>query len=560
MDPETRYLRTPDGVHIAYQIVGDGPYDLMYQAGWLSNLDAVWDMPEIAESLRRMAERARVILMDRRGTGVSDRPASVDALSLERAVDDTLAVLDAAGSERAVLFGFEDGCIVDILLAASQPSRVSGLVLFAPWVSYWKTEDHPWGWTIEEADEWMERLDRSWGTDEFSRYNLEGLVSEDRLTPEFIRRWTRYWRLATSPAGAMAIERMEREIDVRAVLPAVRVPTLVMHRAGDDMLYRGGRWIAEQMPGARFIELPGAEHPPFVGDTARVYAELDAFVASIRAEEADLDRVLATVLFTDIAGSTAHAATMGDRAWRDTLERHHALVRGLLARYRGTEVDTAGDGFLATFDGPARAVRCASAIVGGAASLGLEVRAGCHTGEIEMIDGKVGGLAVHVGARVGAIAQPSEVLVSSTVKDLTAGSGLGLRGRRRARAQGRARPLAAVSSGRLTWITGRPATPGRPTAPTSHTRRGAQAASTRSGSWIGRSCSICGGTTRSMGGGAMRSASSAGSFRTIGVGPGRRRAMCPPLRLNNEPPTPSPSWTRPGWIESYWWGHWRRGR
>jgi pimeloyl-ACP methyl ester carboxylesterase len=421
---ETRYLRTADGVHIAYQVVGDGPYDLVYQAGWMSNVDVEWELPGASDFLRQLAGRARLILFDRRGSGVSDRPASIDALSLELAVDDTIAILDVVGSERAVLYGFEDGSVVNLLLAASHPERVAGLVMFAPWVSYWKTDDYPWGYTEAEAEEALVETDHHWGTEAFARWNLEGILPIERQTTEMISTWSRYWRLCTSPAGAVAIERMQQGIDVRAVLSTIRVPTLVMHRAGDHVLYQGGAWIAGRIPGARFILLPGAEHPPFMGDRAAVLAELDRFVAGLHEEQADLDRVLATVLFVDLVGSTERAAAIGDHAWRATLEEHRSLVRGLLARYRGVEVDTAGDGHFATFDGPARAVRCASAIVAGVRSLGLEARAGCHAGEVETIDGKVGGIAVHIGARVGSLAGPSEVLVSSTVRDLTAGSGL----------------------------------------------------------------------------------------------------------------------------------------
>jgi pimeloyl-ACP methyl ester carboxylesterase len=424
MLPETRYLRTADGVHIAYQVVGDGPYDLVYQAGWLSNVDVGWQMPGVSDFLRRLASRARLILLDRRGSGVSDRPASIDALSLELAVDDTVAILDAVGSERAVLFGFEDGSVVNLLLAASHPERVAGLVMFAPWVSYWKTDDYPWGYTEAESQEALVVTDHHWGTEAFARWNLEGILPVEPQTPEMISTWSRYWRLCVSPAGAVAIERMQQGVDVRSILPTIRVPTLVMHREGDDPLYQGGSWIASRIPGARFVRLSGAEHPAWMGDSRSVLAELDRFVAGLRAEEADLDRVLATVLFVDLVGSTERAAVAGDRAWRATLEGFRDLARGLVTRYRGVEVDTAGDGMFATFDGPARAVRCASAIVAGVRSLGLEARAGCHSGEVETIDGRAGGVAVHIGARVGALAAPSEVLVSSTVKDLTVGSGL----------------------------------------------------------------------------------------------------------------------------------------
>jgi pimeloyl-ACP methyl ester carboxylesterase len=424
MGPETRYLLTADGVHIGYQVVGGGPVDLVYQSGWVSNVDLWWDMPGSGDFLRQLSRRGRLILFDRRGSGVSDRPSTVDALSLELAVDDTLAILDEIGSKRAILIGFEDGSVVNALLAASHPERVSGLIMYAPWVAYWRDDDYPWGYSSVDAAESIEWTDRHWGTDAFARWNLEDIIPAEQLTAEFIGRWSRYWRLCVSPAGAVAIERMQQGVDVRSILPTIRVPTLVMHREGDAHMYQGGAWIASRIPGARFARLPGAEHPPFLGDTRSLLAELDRFVAGLRAEEADLDRVLATVLFVDLVASTDLVAAGGDAAWRATLEQYRDLVRGLLARFRGIEVDSVGDGLFATFDGPARAVRCATAIVTSVPALGLEARAGCHAGEVATVDGRAGGIAVHIGARVGTIAGPGEVLVSSTVKDLAAGSGL----------------------------------------------------------------------------------------------------------------------------------------
>ena len=423
MIPETRYVRTTDGVHIAYQVVGDGPYDLMYEAGWLSNIDAHWDLPDKGGFLRRLAERARLIVFDRRGSGVSDRPASVDAISLEKGADDTLAVMDAVGSERAVFFGFEDGASVSLLVAAAHPERVLGLALFAPTVRGHWAPDYPWGWTDAEEAEAAD-LETVWGTEAFARDNIEGLVPESLVDDTWLHQVTRYWRLCASPAAARAIDDMLRDVDVRSILPAVRVPTLVMHRVGDIRMYQGGRWIADQIPGASFVALPGAIHPPFMGDVDRVLDELDRFVAGIRDEEAALDRVLTTIMFTDVVGSTDHAARIGDRAWSELLERHHQVVRALLVRHRGIEVDTTGDGFLARFDGSARAVRCALAIVDAVRGIGIETRVGCHAGEVELVAGNIRGLAVHVGARVAALAGPSEVLVSSTVRDLVAGSGL----------------------------------------------------------------------------------------------------------------------------------------
>ena len=423
--PETRYAKTVDGLHIAYQVAGSGPFDLVYMTSFISNVECVWDVPDQGDFLRRLAGLSRLVVFDRRGAGLSDWPPTTESLALELSVADVGAVMDAAGSQRAVLFGWEEGGTLAALFAASYPERVAALVLFAAWAKYSASPDYPWGWTEEQSDEWSEWIERAWGTEEFWRSNMDYVSQHVARDLERVRAWARYARLSVSPGAAHAIERMSTAIDVRAVLPAIRVPALVMHRVGDPYeRFEQARYIAERIPGARLVELPGDEHAPFMGDTAAVLDEVQRFVSSIHAEEAEFDRVLATVLFTDIVDSTRRIAALGDRAWRELVERHHATVRALLARYRGTEVDTAGDGFFATFDGPARAVRCARAIVEAVAALGLEVRTGVHTGEVETIGDKVGGIAVSIGARVGALAGPSETLVSSTVKDLTAGSGL----------------------------------------------------------------------------------------------------------------------------------------
>ena len=423
--PEIRYATAVDGVRIAYQVMGEGPYDLVYSSGWLSNVDVQLEVPDLGDFLRDLAVRARLITFDRRGTGISDRPSSVESISLEKGTDDLLAVMDAAGSERAALFGFEDGSVPSLLFAASHPDRTLCLVLFAPWVAFFGSPDYPGSWTVDEADEWDEHVRTEWGTEAFARWNLRQASPASLRDPVRVRAWTRYWRLCASPDAVEALDRMQRQIDARAVLPTVRVPTLVMHRTGDlTEPVEAGRYVADRIAGARFVEFPGDEHPPFTGDTRPVLAALDRFVASIQEQEAEFERVLATVLFTDIVSSTERAAELGDRGWRELVEHHHRILRALLARYRGLEVDTAGDGFFATFDGPARAVRCAQAAVEGLKPIGIEVRAGVHTGEVETIDGKVGGMAVHIGARVASEAGPSEVLVSQTVKDLVAGSGL----------------------------------------------------------------------------------------------------------------------------------------
>jgi class 3 adenylate cyclase len=420
--PQSRYVRTDDGVSIGYQVFGDGPYDLMLVDGWLSNVDANWDVPSYADYLAKLGERARVIAFDRRGFGISDRPASVESMSLEKGMDDMRAVLDAVESERPLVVGFEDGCALTVLFAGAYPERALGLVLGAPLVSYWRTDDFPWGFSAEEDRTWTELVTRSWGTTEFWRTNVDML--DEALADEDLEVFARWSRLCASPRAALAIDEVGRQLDVRPLLPQIAVPTLVVMKEGDRGRAHGAApWVAEQMPNARFEELPGRGHVLGALDTA-YFEALDRFVEEIREEEAVFDRVLATVLFTDIVDSTQHAVELGDRGWKDLLQRHHRTVRSVLARYRGVEIDTAGDGFFATFDGPARAVRAAQQIGTALRPLGLEVRAGVHTGEVQMIDGKAAGLGVVIGARIGAMAGPSEVLASQTVKDLVAGSGL----------------------------------------------------------------------------------------------------------------------------------------
>ena len=423
--PETRYAETVDGLSIAYQVLGQGPVDLVYTEGWISNVDACWDVPPLGSFFRQLSSISRLILFDRRGSGLSDRPTQVESLALEHGVDDLRAVMDAAGSERAVLFGFEEGGMLAGMFAATNPDRTVALVLFAPWVKGMKSPDFPFGQSEAEWEEWERHVATEWGTPAFARWlialNVPGLEPDDRL----VQAYTRYWRACASPGAIKAIGAMEVEIDARPVLRSVHVPTLVMNRIEDRMQpVEEAQFIAGALQSAQLVELPGDEHAPWLGDRDRVLDELHRFIASIRTEEAALDRVLATVLFTDIVGSTDRAAALGDRAWGEVLERHHDLVRAMLTRYRGQEVDTAGDGFFATFDGPARAAKCARAIIEGVRPLGIEVRAGVHTGEVETIAGKIGGMGVVIGARVGAKAQGSEVLASQTVKDLSAGSGL----------------------------------------------------------------------------------------------------------------------------------------
>jgi class 3 adenylate cyclase len=417
--PKTEYARSGD-LHIAYQVVGDGPFDLVYVPGWVSHLDLAWEEPTLARFLGRLASFSRLILFDKRGTGLSDRVPNAELPSLEERMDDLRAVMDAAGSERAAVFGFSEGGNLSTLFAATYPERTSALVMFGTFSKRIRSPDYPWAPTVEEREQQYAEVARDWG----------GCMNLDRYVPSrlddeaFTRRLSAYFRSAASPGAAVALLRMNTEIDTRNVLPAIHVPTLVMHRTGDRSVHVDeGRWMAGQIPGARFAELPGEDHMPWVGDQDSVLDEIQEFLTGVRPDR-EPDRVLATVLVTDIVGSTRHAATLGDRAWCDLLERHHAVVRRELAAFRGREVDTAGDGFLATFDGPARAVSCACRIRDAMKALGLEIRAGLHTGEIELADGKVRGIAVHTGARIASAAQAGEILVSSTVKDLVSGSGI----------------------------------------------------------------------------------------------------------------------------------------
>ena len=423
MIPETRYARTADGVHIAYQTLGEGPVDLVAVPGWISNVERIWELPLAARYYRRLAEFSRLITFDKRGTGLSDRVPEHALPDLEKRMDDVRAVMDAVGSERAILYAASEGGAMSVLFAATYPDRTVALVLYGTAARDAWAPDYPIGYTEEDLEKEIEEILEGWGTVEWTAKILQEWgapsVADDEETVRQMAAWA---RASASPGAAVALSRMNFEIDVRHVLPAIRVPTLILNREGDGPEH--SRYQPERIPGAKYVELLGHDHIPWFEDQDSIIEEIERFVTQVRHEEAELDRVLATVMFTDIVGSTAKAAEVGDREWKELVESHHSIVRGLLARYRGREVDTAGDGFFATFDGPARAIRCAQAVTGSVRSLGLEVRAGLHTGECELIDDKVGGMSVVIGSRVGALAGPGEVLVSSTVKDLVAGSGL----------------------------------------------------------------------------------------------------------------------------------------
>jgi class 3 adenylate cyclase len=425
MIPEVLYARTPEGVHIAYVVVGDGPMDLVF-AGWgYSNIEYTWRIPNQRGFLQKFGSIGRLIYFDPRGMGSSDRIGGGQLPTLESQMGDVLSVMDAVGSNRAALFGFDASGPLAILFAATYPERAAALVVYGsePWSD--SAPDYPGGWTVEQWDAYLEDLEHRWGQREYVREFMKTMAPSLTLDEQALETYTTSFRMTGGPGTALALETMWRENDVRDVLPAVHVPTLVLHRTDDQAyLIAGARFTAEHISGSRFVELPGGDHPPWEGDTDLLISEIDRFLRSVRDEEAEFDRVLATVMFTDIVGSTERSSALGDRSWQNLLADHDRRVRGLVARYRGREIKALGDGFLATFDGPARAVRCALAIAQAVRDLGIDVRIGLHTGEIELDGDDVRGIAVHIGSRVGALAGPSEILVSSTVKDLVAGSGL----------------------------------------------------------------------------------------------------------------------------------------
>jgi class 3 adenylate cyclase len=416
MPPPTQYVRSGD-VHIAYQVVGEGPLDIVYVPGWLSHVELAWELPDLVHGFKRLASFSRLILFDKRGTGMSDPVPNDQLPTLEQRMDDVRAVMDAVGSVRAAVFGSSEGGNMSILFAATYPHRTIALCTFGCFSKRIWSPDYPWAPTPEQRQLTYEGIERDWST------GFKDLAPS--LDPQRMAQHVTYYRRSASPGAALALLKMNTQIDVRHVLPAIRVPTLVMHRKDDlDVKVEEGRYLAEHIPGARFLELPGADHAWWTQDCDVVVDAIHELLTGTKPAP-EPDRVLATVLFTDIVDSTEHAARLGDRAWRDLLDSHHALVRKELSRFRGREIKTMGDAFIATFDGPARAVCCAGSIRDAVPQLGIQIRAGVHTGEIELQADDIGGIAVHIASRVIAAAQASEVLVSSTVKDLSAGSGIG---------------------------------------------------------------------------------------------------------------------------------------
>jgi pimeloyl-ACP methyl ester carboxylesterase/class 3 adenylate cyclase len=423
--PETQYAKSGE-VSIAYQVLGEGSEDLVFISPFVSNVELAWELPQLAAFLRRLASFSRLIVLDKRGTGLSDRDVGVP--SLEVRMDDVRAVMDAAGSVRAAILSGSDGGPMTLLFAATYPERVTAAVLWGTGRArgLW-APDFPEGLSREEFDRVADEAAAAFGSAADLEDTISWLAPSMAGNEDFERDLARYMRQSASPSAAAAFTKTNMETDIRHVLPAITVPTLLIHRTDDSVPIANSRFIADRVPAARLAELPGRDHAWFV-DSEQIIEVVEPFLREIWSEraweDAEPDRILATVLFTDIVGATSKAAELGDARWRNLLTEHHALIRRQLARYRGTEVDTAGDGFFASFDGPARAIRCAAQITRSVRELGLEVRAGLHTGECELIDGKVGGIAVHIGSRVAAEARPGEVLVSSTVKDLVAGAGL----------------------------------------------------------------------------------------------------------------------------------------
>jgi len=422
MLPQTHYARN-GSVNVAYQVLGAGPLDLVYVPGWISNIEILWEEPTCARFLKRLASFSRLIIFDKQGTGLSDRVAEIPGLEVR--MDDVRAVLDTVGSTRTALLGSSEGGVMAALFAATYPERVSALVVHGAYARLLSAPGYPWGVEERALAAFVERALRDWGSPIGIETRAPSMAHDER----FAEWWARLLRLSVSPAAFAAWSKSNAQNDIRDILTAIRVPTLVLHSKNDRTVDIGnGRYLAGKIAAAKLVEMPGSDHLPWLGDAEQILSEIEEFLTGARSDH-EADRVLATVLFTDIVGSTDAAVRLGDRRWHETLEAHDALIRRELGAFRGLEINTAGDGFLATFDGPARAIRCACSISNAVRKLGIEVRAGLHTGECERMGDNIGGIAVHIGARVAALARAGEVLVSRTVKDLVAGSGLSFQDR-----------------------------------------------------------------------------------------------------------------------------------
>ena len=417
--PETKYAKS-GAYHIAYQAIGTGPLDLVFMHGWISHIEHMWEEPRMARFLDRLASFSRLILLDKRGTGLSD-PVPLDRLlTLEERMDDIRAVLDAVGSERAAFLGTSEAGAPSLLFSATYPSRTTALVFLNSFARLAYAPDYPQGIPAEHAQRLLQAIEEGWG----KGVAFEALVASQADNASMKSWWARYQRLAASPGAAVRLLQSAFETDARSVLPTITVPVLVLHRTGDPFTGpEHGRYLAERVPGAKFVELSGVDHLFFAEDMDLLLSEIQEFLTGVP-EAQEPDRVLTTVMFVDIVGSTEHATRVGDRQWRDVLDRYYAIARRQLARFRGREIGTAGDGLFATFDGPARAIRCARTIADEVSVLEIAVRVGIHSGECEVIGDNLAGIAVHIGARIAGQASPSEVLVSSTIMDLVAGSGI----------------------------------------------------------------------------------------------------------------------------------------
>jgi class 3 adenylate cyclase/pimeloyl-ACP methyl ester carboxylesterase len=423
--PETRYSRSADGVHIAYQVLGDSDVDLIVSPGFVSHLEHSWEEPNLARFLRRLASFSRLIVFDKRGTGMSDRPPNEQAPLLEDRVNDIATLMDTVASQRAAIMGLSETGAVALLFAATFPEKTRAVIAYGSFAGEGGAGPiYPWVPDPETA-EWLEDLEQNWGRGALYLEDFAPSLVGDRRYEEW---YAKLERLSVSPAAAVSLVRMMLQMDVRDVLPTIRVPTLVLHKRDDKCTpVAEGRYIADHVPGAKFVELSGADHWPWIGHDQAI-DEIQEFLTGMR-EIAHTDRAVATVMFIDIVDSTELVARLGDRRWTDLLEAFYAVVRRDLNLFRGHEIDTAGDGFFVTFEGPARAVGCAASVVDAVEELGLRVRIGIHTGECERMGEKVGGMGVVIGARVGAAAGPGEILVSRTVQDLVVGSDLRFRPR-----------------------------------------------------------------------------------------------------------------------------------
>ncbi|NKB50643.1 MAG: alpha/beta fold hydrolase [Rhizobiaceae bacterium] len=413
----TQYARSGD-THIAYQVTGDGPIDIVFVPGWVSHVELCWAEPSFARLLNQLASFSRLILFDKRGTGLSDRVPNDKLPGLEERADDLMVVMDAVGSKKAVFAGYSEGGNLSAFFAASHPDRVHALVMFGTFAKRIYSPDYPWAPTVESRQQELEHIEREWG----NRMDLSHYVPSAANDEAFVERLATYFRRSASPGAAVALLKMNTQVDIRNILPTIHVPTLIMHRTGDqDVNVEEGRWMAKQIPNAKFVEFPGDDHLPWVGDQDIIIETMREFLHA-RKSEPPAQRALATILFTDIVGSTERARNMGDQAWRSLLDAHDKICADTVAEFEGRLVKTTGDGALATFSGPGRGIESSQKVIQQCSALGLNIRAGLHTGECEIRDDEIAGVAVHLAARVSASAGSGELLVSRTVRDLVAGS------------------------------------------------------------------------------------------------------------------------------------------